>query len=137
MEPNTINSKTNYKRTVSRILCVCMLLSVCCMTIPVTYAAEGDPTVGNVFVDMVTDMSSQLYTTMRALIIPIIACFVGWAGFCALTGGARGVEQCVSILKKCFAAACLVAFAPLLAQQVGMWVKDSGAGDLGSYNPLA
>lgn len=137
MEIKTIETRKN--NAMMRTFCMLMLVCVCFLTIPGTFCTEGDAVtnVSNVFIEMITDMSSQIYTTMRAVAIPIIACFVAYAGFCALTGGARGVEKCVDILKKCVAAACLVAFAPLLAQQLGNWVKNSGTGDLSEYNPLA
>lgn len=135
--------KTTVKRTISQVLCVVMLLCVITMVSPITYCteptAEAETPAGtatNVFMDMIADMSSQIYVTMRGIAIPIIICFVGYAGICALTGGTKGVDKCVDIMKKCLIAVCLVAFAPLIGQQLGNWVKDSGTGDLSNYNPL-
>jgi hypothetical protein len=138
------NRKSMVKRTISQALCLVMLLCVITSIIPVTYCEATTPSepaspvtaASNVFLDMITDMSSQIYVTMRGLAIPVIICFVGYAGLCALTGGAKGVEKCVDIMKKCLIAVCLVAFAPLIGQQLGNWVKGSGTGDLGQYNPL-
>lgn len=123
------------KRNFSRILCLAMLLSICMMAVPATYCTSG--AVGDTFVSMFTSMSNEVYKTMRSIALPIVACFVTYAGFSAITGGARGVEKCVDILKKCFLAVCVIAFAPIAVQQVGTWVSNSFSGDLGNYNPLA
>ena len=139
----TLNdSYINVRRSAAQLLCLVLLLSVCMMAVPATYCSNPNAgtdtgTIGNIFVDMFTSMSNEIYKTMRAIALPIVACFVTYGGFCAVTGGARGVEKCVDILKKCFIAVCIVAFAPLAVDQVGKWVSGQYSGDLGSYNPLA
>lgn len=99
-------------------------------------AATTTTNISNIFISMLTDMASQLYITIRGVVIPVIIVCVAYAGICAVTGGSKGVDQCVSILKKCFIAVVIVAFAPLIGQQIGNWVANSGTGDLGQYNPL-
>lgn len=139
MESKAINNiKTNMSkvRNLTAVLCCAMMFCAFALSPSVFTFCTQIATASNAIMSMISDMSSQLYVTMRGIIIPIVICFVGYAGICFLTGGARGAEKAVGILKYCFIAVVFVAFAPLLGQQLGNWVAGYGTGDLSGYNPL-
>ena len=81
--------------------------------------------------------ATEIYGIMRAIIIPIVICFIAYAGLLFLAGGTQGTDKARKIFIGCFCAIMFVAFAPVIGNQVGGWVADSYGGDLGSYNPLA
>lgn len=143
MSTNTLNTAAKKHRQMQAFasaLC-CFLLVFTFVTTPstITYctAAGNTSDIGNALISMVTNMSSEIYRTMRGIIIPIVICFLAYAGVTFLTGGSRGAESAIKIVKYCFVAVIFVAFAPVIGKQIGEWVAGSGTGDLGSYNPLA
>lgn len=136
MKINTINKNQNTRRSIAAVLCCMMLFSAFILAPGARTFCSGAGEAGNAIMNMISDMSSQIYTTMRGIIIPVVICFVAYAGLCFLTGGSRGVDKGIGILKYCFLAVVFVAFAPLLGQQIGNWVASSGTGDLSGYNPL-
>ena len=134
---NDTRKETISRRNIPSVLGLMAVLATLAMTTTVLTFCDNDAAnISNLFVSMLTDMASQLYVTIRGVIIPVIIVCVAYAGICAITGGSKGVDQCISILKKCFVAVVIVAFAPLIGQQIGNWVSNSGTGDLGNYNPL-
>lgn len=130
-------------RVLAMVMCLMMAMSVMLFsTSTVAYCADettpADPTqnAANAITEGVEKMANQIYTTMRAIATPITACIFAYAGFQFLIGGAQGTEKA---RKACFAGVgglALIVFAPLIAQAVATWIKDSGTGDLGDYNPL-
>ena len=80
--------------------------------------------------------ATEIYGIMRAVVIPVVICFVAYAGLLFLAGGTQGTDKARKVLIGCFASVMFVAFAPIVGQQIGNWVKDSYAGDLSGYNPL-
>lgn len=141
MKQYTLNDSRKINvHTLSRVLSLVMVLSLCVFSIPATFCTDASTTnastVSNLIMQMITDMSSQLYITMRGVVIPLVIVALGIAGICFLVGGSKGAQTAFTIVKYSFAAVCFVAFAPLIGQQFGMWVQNSGTGDLGQYNPL-
>lgn len=127
------------RRVVSAVLCVCLLLMLFMSSTPV-FAAEDENTnteTGTSAIEnAVNEGAQKIYNLMRAIVIPIIIVLIAWAGLQFAIGGAKGTESAMKIFKGCCFSVIFVVFAPIIANEIGNWFKDSGGGDLSNYNPL-
>lgn len=128
------------RRVVSAVLCVCLLLMLFMSSTPV-FAAEDEKTnteTGTSAIEnAVNEGAQKIYNLIRAIVIPIIIVFIAWAGLQFAIGGAKGTENAMKIFKNCCYSVVFVVFAPIIANEIGNWFKDSGSGNISNYNPLA
>lgn len=129
-------SRPNMHRCFAMLLCFMMVASMfICANVDVAMCTTKN-TAGSAIQNAVSDMSNQIYTVMRAIVIPLVICGLCIAGFQFLIGGNQGSEKARKIVIGCLFAVAFVAFAPLFGQAIGTWVASSGTGDLSKYNPL-
>lgn len=131
-------------RSVFMVLCCVILIAVAMVgNSQVAYCtAAADPATGSsdpasAIQTGITQMATQIYTTMRAIITPLTIIAFAFAGFQFLTGGNQGTEKAKKTLMAGGVGLALVIFAPLFGQAIATWFAGSGTGDLGQYNPLA
>ena len=86
--------------------------------------------------NIVNVTATEIYNVMRAIVIPIVICFIAYAGLLFLVGGSKGTESARKILISCVAAVVFVVFAPIIGQYLGNQFKSYGSGGLDQYNPL-
>lgn len=141
--PCFLNKKKEALRILSVFLCLCLCLTmVMAGNIQVAFCEdteEGDKdtsSIADTIEGIVNLGATEIYGIMRAIIIPIVICFIAYAGLLFLGGGTQGTDKARKVCIGCFAAIMFVAFAPIIGNQVGGWVADSYDGDLGAYNPL-
>lgn len=127
-------------RNVFTVLCCIMLVSVMMLgTSTVAYCSNTGTTnnPGDAIQSGITEMATQIYTTMRAIITPLTIIAFAFAGFQFLTGGNQGTEKAKKTLIAGGMGLALVIFAPLFGQAIATWFASQGSGSLDQYNPLA
>lgn len=123
------------------VLCCVLLVAVAmvgtsqvayCTTTPA--ASTTNP--GDAIQAGITEMATQIYTTMRAIITPLTIIAFAFAGFQFLTGGTQGTEKAKKTLMAGGMGLALVIFAPVFGQAIATWFQAQGGGTLDQYNPL-
>lgn len=127
-------------RILSMVLCLCLCLCfVMISTMDVAFCENSgaDLSEGIGQLETIVNVTaSEIYNVMRAIVIPIVICFIAYAGLLFLVGGSKGTESARKILISCVAAVIFVVFAPIIGQYIGNQFKDYGNGDFSQYNPL-
>lgn len=141
-----MNTLTNHIRFIRSFRFLAILLCLCICTVGVMAASAdvayctsattpADP--GDAIQGAVTMGAQEIYKVMRAIVIPIVILFFGYAGLMFLCGGTKGTEAARKICFGCFAAVAFVTCAPLIGQALGTWFQNTGNGGLDQYNPLS
>lgn len=130
--------KNEVIRVLAAFLCLCLCLTVALTSnLQVAFCTGNNATgIADTIEGVVNLGATEIYGVMRAIIIPIVVCFIAYAGLLFLAGGTQGTDKARKVCIGCFAAVMFIAFAPIIGQQVGNWVADSFSGDLKDYNPL-
>ena len=139
MMNTTISTQASRRHLFYTLSCMICLLAIFASVMFVAPEAAfcADDTAAGAIESAVTEMATQIYTTMRKVITPIaIVCFA-YAGFQFVCGGKGGTEKARVGLIGGVVAIMLVVFAPLIGREVSGWVADFGGGGLAGFNSLA
>lgn len=102
-------------------------LIILMLVMSVAFAA---PTTSDAIQNGIKDGTSQLYSIMTAVVIPIAAVFFAWNAFKALFGGERGMEQAKKNMLTIVVVLALVYLAPVIIQQVSGWFSSTSDGGI-------
>lgn len=126
-------------RTIALMLCCIMCCSIFVMgNTSLALCAPTDPT-NSVAEDIggaVEDVTENIYSTMRKVVIPICIVVIAAAGFYFVLGGSQGTEKARKVIIGAVIFLVLVVFAPVIGKSLGDMFSEQGAGEWGSYNPL-
>lgn len=134
------SNKREFYNVFAMMLMACMMFSILSFFAPsIAFCEEtGSATdqAASVMVDVGNKLATQIYGTIRKVITPLAIVIFACAGCQFIFGGTRGFERAKVLVGCGFAAILLVAFAPLIGQEVSGWVSSFGGGDLSQYNNL-
>lgn len=125
-------------RTIALMLCCIMCCSIFVMGNTSLALCAPDPTtsVAEDIGDAVEDVTENIYSTMRKIVIPICIVVIAAAGFYFVLGGSQGTEKARKVIIGAVVFLILVVFAPVIGKSLGDMFSSQGAGEWGGYNPL-
>ncbi len=135
-------SSVSNRKTLSRMLVYMLCLTLCVSMVmvgsmSVAFCTDDVAGAGDAIQGAVSGMTEQIYSVMRAIIIPMCIIALAFAGFQFLVGGTQGAEKARKAVIGVVLAIAFIVFAPLFGKAIGSWVKDEGTGDWDGYNPLS